>query len=1095
MRAEQTARPTEVGEAVFTLAADGKIVAWSEAAARLYGWAAAQVTGQGVEVLYFPDQPPRRLAELLVAAEQESPRREVVHRQRRAGGEEIVVELRAAPADRVRAGGSGALLVSVRDVTRRVRAERALGEAHSALERSRREVRRLAARLLSVREEERRRLGRELHDGLSQRLSMLVVELGGACREPGAPSAETLAALRSQATALADEARTLSHQLHPAAVERCGLAAALRDHCAELRRSTGLEVDLRLDEGVDPLPEDFALALYRIAQEGLHNVVRHAGVREARLELRCRPGAVGLSLADAGAGFDLAAPREGGLGLVGMEERARLLGGSLRVDSAPGLGTEIEAVLPLDEAPAAGQAAVRETADAGAAVAPARFLGPYRLLEVLGKGATSTVYLAEEPEPLKRRVALKLQRAPLAGYRAALRFKAEHRALARLHHPNVAQVYEASTTEDGDPYLTVEYVPGIPITAYCDRYRLGLEERLELFVEVCGGVLHAHQKGVLHRDLKPSNILVAEEHGRPVPKILDFGIAKGLDEALAEGTVWTRGPAGSPAYMSPEAFAGGEVDTRSDVYSLGVLLHELLTGTLPAAGGVLPGTPASARWSGPLPRPSRRLRSLEPETAARVAGDRRTQPAALARQLVPDLDWVVLKALAREPTERYAGAAELAQDVARYLRGEPVAAGPPSAPYRLRKLVQRHRGAAAAALLVALALVGGLLATATQARRAEREAASAEQVAGFLAELFKASDPAQARGGDLSARELLDLGAERVERELGGQPLIQARLMDTIGEIYSELGLYGPARPLLERSVELRTALLGEEHLEVAASLQDLADLYQRSGGEAEPLYRRALAIREEALGPDHPLVADVLSNLAVLHARRGQFDRAEELLERALSIRERAVGPDHTDVAKALNNLAGVYQYTGRLEEAEPLHRRALEIRTRALPADHPDLAASLNALASLYTAQQRWEEAVPLLERALAALEQALGPEHPRVATALQGLGVAQRQLGDAGAAENAFRRALATREQIQGPDHPDLAYPLHHLGSLCVEQGRLAEAEPLYRRALALAEEGLEPSHPLRVSILDGLIGLLRQTGREAEAAALEARATGG
>ncbi len=534
MSADPIDPAVEAHGAVFTLAADGTIAAWSEAASRLYGYSAAEVTGRGVAALSFPDEPSIRFTELLAAAQSDSPPPEIVHRQRRADGEEIFVELRAAPAAGSEPNGGRELIVSVADVTRRERAELALGEAQAALERSRSEVRRLAARLLSVREEEQRRLGRELHDGLSQRLALLALELGRVGRDPRRPAAEELDELRRQAATLADEARGLSHQLHPAPVERHGLAAALRDHCAELRRSAGIDVSVRVDEGVDPLPEDFALALYRIAQEGLHNVVRHAGVGEARLVLRRRTGTVSLTLADAGAGFEPAAPRAGSLGLVGMEERARLLGGSLRVESAPGLGTEIEAVLPLDEAPIAS-----ETSDEGAAVAPARFLGPYRLVKVLGKGATSTVYLAEEPAPLGRQVALKLQRAPLADYREALRFQAEHRALARLRHPNVAQVYEASTTEDGDPYLVMEYVPGLPITAYCDRYRLDLEKRLELFAEVCAGVLHAHQKGILHRDLKPSNILVAEEDGRPVPKIVDFGIAKGLDEALVEGTVWT----------------------------------------------------------------------------------------------------------------------------------------------------------------------------------------------------------------------------------------------------------------------------------------------------------------------------------------------------------------------------------------------------------------------------------------------------------------------------------------------------------------------------------------------------------------------------
>jgi non-specific serine/threonine protein kinase/serine/threonine-protein kinase len=864
----------------------------------------------------------------------------------------------------------------------------------------------------------------------------------------------------------------------------------LGDHCAEVERRHGLPVRLSLADADGPFPPDVALGLYRVAQEALANAVRHAGARTARVTLTVAAGAARLAVADDGAGFDPAAARRaGGLGLASVEERARLLGGRCRVASAPGAGAEVEVTVPLPD-PAAPESAADPPAAGASPVL--RTVGPYRLLDEIGGGASATVWLAEEPPPLGRRVALKLHRGPLPGRRETLRFKAEREALARLHHPAIARVYEARATEEGDPYIVMEYVPGLPITAYCDRYALDLDRRLALFAAVCAGVEHAHRNGVLHRDLKPANILVMEEGGRPRPKIVDFGVAKGLDRPLAEGTVWSAEElVGTPAYLAPEILGGADADTRADVYALGVLLYELLVGTVPIAADER-GIAGLAEWAGAVrrgeaPAPSRRLAAMPAAAAAAAARCRGFGSASrLGRRLRGDLDRMALKALAPDPAARYPTVDALAAEVGRALRGEPVEAGPPGALHQLGRLARRHRRLAAATALVIGALAAGLVATAVQARRAEREAARADAVARFLEELFQAADPRRAKGEPPDARELLRRGAERLGGELADQPRVRARLLDTLGGIDTELGLYDEARPLLEGALALRERLRGGD-LEVAATLVRLGRLARLSGrGDAEALLRRALAIREDRLGPDHPEVADLLGELGTTLAARGRFDEGEALLERALAIDERR-GRDDPRTAKVLHNLSGIAYYRGRAAEAERLLRRALAIRAATLAADDPDLAGSREALALLLREQGRPAEAVALLEPLAATAERFYGPDHPDLARALVNLGLARKDLGEPAAARRLLERAVAIAEGALAPDHPMLLRALVSLADLHFEQGRLAEAEALYRRLAALREAGASASGG--DEWLANWARLLAATGREKEAAEVE------
>lgn len=721
-------------------------------------------------------------------------------------------------------------------------------------------------------------------------------------------------------------------------------------------------------------------------------------------------------------------------------------------------------------------------------------IGPYRILETLGEGGMGTVFLAEQTGPIRRRVAVKLIRARRIDSREALlRFQAERQALARMSHPAIAQVFDAGSTPDGKPFIVMEYVPGEPIHTYCDRRSLDVNARLELFIAVCEGVQHAHQKGVIHRDLKPSNILVTEEQGRPLPKIIDFGIAKALGEPLADGTLVT-GPQllGTPAYISPEAIAGepgADLDTRSDVYSLGVVLYELLVGVPPFDPAGRAVAQLVRAVSEEAPRPSTRVQTLDHPTRERVAAARRANPMTLGRFLRRDLDWVILKALARDRAERYPSAAALAEDLGRHLRREPVQAGPPTATYRLAKFVRRHTAAVVAAAVAVLALVLGLVGTTVTARRASheaaranREAAAAREVSAFLVDLFQVSDPGRARGATVTARELLDAGAARVERELSDQPLTRATLMETIGTVYRKLGLYDEAAPLLEGALRLREAG-GLDPLELASTLLAVSVLERERGryDTAELLARRCLEIRERALGPNHPDVGDVLSSLGLVELRRGRYAEGEATLRRALAIRERALGPDHPGLGPALNNLAMVLKHQARYAEAEGLYRRDLGLAERALGPDHPDLAVTLNNLAIVCRRQGRLDEAEPLMVRALAIREKALGPGHPEVANSLNDLAALAWNRGRLGDARTLFERALAIREQALGPDHPDLGRSLCNLGTLAAVDGRKADAEALFERSLAVFERSLPAGHPDLAQPLHGLANLWRDRGR--------------
>jgi serine/threonine protein kinase/Tfp pilus assembly protein PilF len=781
-------------------------------------------------------------------------------------------------------------------------------------------------------------------------------------------------------------------------------------------------------------------------------------------------------------------------------------------------------------------------------------IGPYKLLQVLGAGGMGVVYEAEQSEPVTRRVAIKILKLGMDTHSVVARFDAERQALAVMDHPGIAKVLDGGATETGRPFFVMELVHGVPLSEYCDFRRLTLSERVGLFIKLCQAVQHAHHKGVVHRDLKPSNVLVSEQDGVPDPKIIDFGVAKAIGQRLTEQTLVTQlGEAiGTPAYMSPEQAeaSGMDVDSRADIYSLGVMLYEVLVGDLPVDPREIGQQAFLARLvmreTSP-PTPSTRFGALG-DRQGTIAEFRHTPPAELRRELKGDLDWIVMRAMDADRNRRYETANGLALDLQRYLNNEPVLARSPSVKYRVGKFVRRHRAAVVAATGLAIAVVLGLVGTSAaliRAIRAEarvaREAAVAEQVSNFLVGLFEVSDPGEALGNSVTARELLDSGAVRITDELADQPLVQARLMLTMGDAYRSLGLYQQARPMLERTLALRQTRFGENHIEVAEGLYQLGRIIRLQGGydEAEQLYHRALTIQEARLGPDHPVVAATLLGLGRTFVARGKFDEAEPLLERSLriqeralepddaritgslgslatlymargryeeadslfsrslAIREKAYGSDHLTVAQVLSDLGAVRWSQGQLDDADRLFRRSLVIRARVLGPDHPQLASILNNLGVLVWTRADYEQADSLYRRALGIYEQALGPDHRRTAGAVNNLAETRWKLGDYQEGERLFRRALAVKERVLEPQHPSIAITLNGLANLLRDWGRHGEAEPLYRRALEIRESVLGQHDPFLAETLKDYATMLREVNRHREADSLEAltRAAGG
>ncbi|HEV8336677.1 MAG TPA: tetratricopeptide repeat protein [Candidatus Polarisedimenticolia bacterium] len=730
----------------------------------------------------------------------------------------------------------------------------------------------------------------------------------------------------------------------------------------------------------------------------------------------------------------------------------------------------------------------------GSGLQPGGSLGPYRLLRKIGEGGMGEVWLAGQTAPLRRQVALKLIKAGMDTRQVVARFEAERQALARMDHPAIARVFEAGETPRGAPYFVMEYVEGERITAYCDRERLSTRDRLELFMRVCEGVQHAHQKGVIHRDLKPSNVLVAIQDGKPIPKIIDFGVAKATGERLTERTMFTeRGVLiGTPEYMSPEQadLGGPDTDTRTDVYALGVLLYRLLVGALPF-------DPQDLRQAGfdeilrrirevDPPRPSTRISSMG-EASTEAAKSRRTEPGKLASQLRGDLDWITMKALEKDRRRRYGSPSEMAADISRHLRDEPILAGPPGAGYRAGKFIRRHRAGVTFAALVLIGLAGFAVVMAVQARRIARERNRAARVSEFLTGLFKVSDPGEARGNSVTAREILDRGVDKIEKDLSKEPEVQAQLMMTMGNVYTNLGLYRKAEPLLEKSVETRRRLLGEKSDETLVSMHNLAFLYglQSRYSEAEKLYAHVLVIRRALHGENHRDTLFSMSGLAQMTMQQGRLDEAEKIMRRVLEARRASLGEDHPEAIGSLHDLAILTLERRRYPEAEKLYREVLERYGRILGEDHPFTMATMQNLGIAIRAQGRYEEAEKLFRDTLERERRVLGEDHPMALEVMNQLANLYDSQGRYAEAEAIDLQILEKRRRILGDQNHETLSSYNNLGNIYLMQGRYAEAESMYRKALEGDLRTVGPDHPDTTKVYYNLACLAALQGDRAQA----------
>jgi serine/threonine protein kinase/tetratricopeptide (TPR) repeat protein len=715
---------------------------------------------------------------------------------------------------------------------------------------------------------------------------------------------------------------------------------------------------------------------------------------------------------------------------------------------------------------------------------PGTQIGPYKLREKIGEGGMGVVYLAEQEKPVRRRVALKIIKPGMDTEQVVTRFEAERQALALMDHPSIARVFDAGSTDTGRPYFVMELVKGVPITEYCDTVHLTPQDRLELFIPVCQAIQHAHQKGVIHRDVKPSNVLVTMQDGKPVPKIIDFGIAKAVEQRLTERSLFTQHGTimGTLEYMSPEQaeMSAMDVDTRTDVYALGVMLYELLTGSTPLERSRLRESAYAEilrriREEDP-PKPSMRLSESRARLPS-VAAQRRTEPARLTKLVRGELDWIVMKAIEKDRTRRYETANGLARDIERYLAGDPVEAGPPSASYRLRKFASRHRLAlvtagAFAGLLAAAAAVStweAVRATAAERRAAaeaqraiaaestaREEAAKARAVNEFLTQdILTQAEPAKNSVEDhVKLLDVLDRAADKVGQRFGDQPQVEAELRSTIAATYHGLGAFARAEQQVRAQLEIERRLHGGESAEALGALGQLGHYRDHLGDSraAADLLRQAADGLSRRLGPDHPDTLATRNNLAVAYFAAGRMSDAIALHEETLKLRTSKLGPHHPDTLTSRNNLATAYNSAGRTADAIALHEETLRLMTSTLGPDHPDTLTSRNNLAEAYGNARRMAEATAMHEQTLKLSKSKLGPEHPLSLTVCSNLADAYLAAGRTADAIPLLETALKGRTAKLGPDHPDTLASRNNLGNAYQSTRRTGEA-------IALLEESLE------------------------------------
>ena len=763
---------------------------------------------------------------------------------------------------------------------------------------------------------------------------------------------------------------------------------------------------------------------------------------------------------------------------------------------------------------------------------PSRRIGPYKLLQKLGEGGMGEVWMAEQTEPVRRRVALKLIKAGLDNQQVLARFEAERQALAMMDHQNIARVLDADMTSDGVPYFVMELVQGIPFNQFCDQRALSVKERLELFLPVCSAVQHAHQKGIIHRDLKPSNVLVCLYDGHPVPKVIDFGLAKALQSAakLTEKTMFTEfgQVVGTLQYMSPEQAELNQldVDTRTDIYSLGVMLYEILTGSTPIETETLREQAMlevlrTIREQEP-PRPSARLSNASKEAAKGISQQRRIDPVRLKKILRGELDWIVMKALEIDRTRRYETASGFGRDISRYLQGEVVTARPPSATYRVTKYVRRHKGLVASLVSIFLLLLGGVAGTSIAMLRAWEAEASAKEGKRQLEIAFQQGEQERARaerhlevarkGIDLlgtvfteldprseyetlgELRDALSCNLMRAISELEGlasaEPLELAELKSRLAHSLIGLGEYSKASATLEAVHQLRQSELGAQHSKTQESGLGLAEAYIQVGKakEAIPLLERIVEERTDELGSKHPDTLKGKSLLAEAYRKGGDLERALPLLEQTLLDSQGSKGQYTSESLVALHNLAEGYRETGETDKARSIYEKVLPLLIEGFGPDYPGTLVCMNNLAQLYTQSRELEKARDLHEQILSRQQQTLGKEHPHTLASLNLLASVYSELGEHDRALPLLEQSVSSFRASLGTDHPNTLTAMNNLGRFYWLAKQFDKSVPMFEEVVKLREAALGREHPETKRAVANLGVNYLDAGRTTEAIAV-------
>jgi serine/threonine protein kinase/tetratricopeptide (TPR) repeat protein len=732
---------------------------------------------------------------------------------------------------------------------------------------------------------------------------------------------------------------------------------------------------------------------------------------------------------------------------------------------------------------------------------PGTLIGPYKLLEEIGEGGMGVVWMAEQTQPVRRKVALKVLKPGMDTRQVVARFEAERQALALMDHPSIAKVHDGGATASGRPYFVMELVKGVPITEFCDHNQLAPRQRLELFVLLCQAVQHAHQKGIIHRDLKPSNVLVTMHDTAPVVKVIDFGIAKALGQELTDKTVFTgfAQMIGTPLYMSPEQAgqSGLDVDTRSDVYSLGVLLYELLTGTTPFDKERFRQVGYDEmrriiREEEP-PRPSTRLSTLG-QAATTVSTRRKSDPKRLSRLIRGELDWIVMKCLDKDRTRRYETANALALDVQRYLCDEPLLAGPPSASYRLGKFVRRNKGPVLAGSLLLAVLLAGVLVSTWQAVRATR--AEGDAIEGWAAEEERRRDAdyqrERAEANATTALEEKRNAQQAAEEWRSVVEFFQTRVLAAPRPVGmgSGLGIDTTIQAAVDAAEPAIAAAFKDQPLVEAAIRDTLGSTYQslRDAKQAIRQHRRALQLYRTLLGPDHHNTLTSMNGLAIAYTEAGENDRAIRLLEQVLEKRKRLFGDDHRTTLAVRGNLASAYKQAGRLREAVTMQEETLARRKALAGPMDQDTLMTMTLLAQAYLAAGRLREAITLLEQTVNVEKTVLGPDKPATLITTGDLAIAYMNLGRLDRALPLFELVLEKEKKLFGPEHPETLKSTNSLAHAYATARNFRRAIPLFEKTLEKQKARLGAGHENVFATTNNLGHAYLSTGKVGEAVAL-------